>query len=856
MSEQPSDFSPDYELSEPETAQVRDALAAAGVRTLPFGFGSALAVVSDVDGSRRDRYYGYVGQLVDRLGLDFGDSTWLQWQITNRRGRGLGFFSPDLNMGRGAPASLVDETRTFLESVSEYHKGNIDHFHAFYSNGPRVAMLRTPRAISGGRLAFDVGLCQRARPWSCAHVRIVGICVVGKIGHLLDIRSVAVKAADGTVTDAYRPTAFAAPPDERQHRLFTIAPNESDPLPRLILTKAIIVELGASSTPEDVERLVISNTFGDTVLERLDFLKERYNVELDLITAHSGLHFGNPAKGQFDDDRLEERVATFRGLLEAYYGTLRDDQGDLVFSTDADHPHSLCRVFPAISADRELRFIVPRPASGEVGFDPLNLVTPSPTRAGGGVYWARRVFPTQDGSSAKDPDEGTPKRADFTRRLSTVMTSTEHQAGLCWPIYTHLGAVPKDAAPLPVPYFDEDPLFELQDRVFNVSGRVARSARLWFARATVLYDYALILRSIAPHVSRPDANSVMITSWLDACLGKMLPRSKSQLYGLTFYVDDPARAEVRLDGERLETLVVNGPDETGRPSVTIAECDLRHILFDQLDPLANAPAQSELSHGGWAWRPAASGERAHGRLTFAPEPAEAEDPRVAMASLKIPLHGWTASGAQLVTFAMRRAGATSVALIFATRTGGRFLFGDPTLAEAGDEAITAVGEFIFPPDEGEGWRRVTVPFHDLAWSPAASPGGPLPSHPLDSLTIRCAGAPGAAVDIGEVVFLRPRTTAGSPDVSRGFCLGGRLPSFGGGQSVKALRRDLKGGSIREAAVDQRGWFCFERSEGGVYAVWAEHDGITVCDRRGRLVEVCADTMNLILDRTADPAALT
>ena len=100
----------------------------------------------------------------------------------------------------------------------------------------------------------------------------------------------------------------------------------------------------------------------------------------------------------------------------------------------------------------------------------------------------------------------------------------------------------------------------------------------------------------------------------------------------------------------------------------------------------------------------------------------------------------------------------------------------------------------------------------------------------------------------------PPPGCGTPEGSAGFCLGGRLPSFGGGQSVKALRPDLKGGSIREATVDQRGWFIFERSERGVYAIWAEQDGTIVNDRRGRLVEVGADTMTLVLDRTADAAA--
>ena len=62
---------------------------------------------------------------------------------------------------------------------------------------------------------------------------------------------------------------------------------------------------------------------------------------------------------------------------------------------------------------------------------------------------------------------------------------------------------------------------------------------------------------------RPELNIVLIRSWIDPVLQKRLPRSPAQLHGLTFYVEDPEQAEVRLDGRLIETLTRNGPIEPG-----------------------------------------------------------------------------------------------------------------------------------------------------------------------------------------------------------------------------------------------------------------------------------------------------
>ena len=145
--------------------------------------------------------------------------------------------------------------------------------------------------------------------------------------------------------------------------------------------------------------------------------------------------------------------------------------------------------------------------------------------------------------------------------------------------------------------------------------------------------------------------------------------------------------------------------------------------------------------------------------------------------------------------------------------------------------------------EGE-WRQFAVPFHDLVWRATAMPGGPLPNHPLKSLTILVEGM----VDIAAVRFLRPRTIARSQGVRRGFCLGGRVTPFVRGEPVYAQALDVTHQARRSVSVDQRGLFCFEATPPGVYRVWAQTQQGILHNRRGPLVEVGADTMILRLDR--------
>ena len=119
-----------------------------GLRDMPFGFASAMSIVSDVDAANQPLYDAYVGQLVGQYGLDFGDSCWLRWHgVENRSGavvaHSLGFFSDSFTDGHERSASEFRQARTLYHSINEYHAGNLEHFHSYLPYGPRVIWMRT-----------------------------------------------------------------------------------------------------------------------------------------------------------------------------------------------------------------------------------------------------------------------------------------------------------------------------------------------------------------------------------------------------------------------------------------------------------------------------------------------------------------------------------------------------------------------------------------------------------------------------------------------------------------------------------------------------------------------------------------
>ena len=333
---------------------------------------------------------------------------------------------------------------------------------------------------------------------------------MGLPGRPIAVQSVTMRSRDGRVITDCRPTPYPAPPDEREYRLFAVIrpPEDEAALFELEHVHSVTIQFDPPEHAANVQRVLLIGTLSALLIDRLAYLRDRYNIETSLITDHVRAHFRNPASEPIVERELREHMKRSDGMLAAYNGRLYDDDNFFIFSTDADDPHSFARVFPELRRDLECRFIVPIAARSALGWDLLDLVTPSPTRAGGGIYWAQRTLPNMEKPPPGRRSDGQSRQSTFVGRISRVLKHTADRPGLFWPVYTHLGALEKWEES-PRPYFEAGPLHALQDRIFNMSGHVPLRSRLWFARATTLYDYALVLPGVAAHSKRPDANTIL-----------------------------------------------------------------------------------------------------------------------------------------------------------------------------------------------------------------------------------------------------------------------------------------------------------------------------------------------------------
>jgi len=815
------------------------------IRAFPYPFASALSIVSDVDGSSKARYEGYVGQIVRKHGLDFGDSTWLRTSCETTPGGipvsyGLGFFSRNFGFGNDDVPRTFLRTRTFIESLVEYHAGNLDHFHAFVNRGPRVAVLEGGTS-SANCVEFELADLETQGFWRCGDIYIEMICIILRGPHRPDIAAIAVTERDGRVTkfDCEVPGPETEPNDVALSFAIAGSVDDNPCHPPLDNIANVRVEFAARYDKDRVARVLLVSAPRWILLDRLGVLRDRFNVEMPLVTEHGGQHFRSAGMIARRDSEQDKYITGHPGRIAAFNGSRTTQKDGLVFSIDADEPRSVARVLPEISTEFEVRFLVPQAARSNTGWTADKMVQPLATRAGTVAYQVHRTLPNLNEPEGRALFDGTQSRQEnFPDRLDKVLDAASKQPGLFWPIYTHLGGITVAVADqdLPSPYLDGAALHRLQDRTFNISGNVPPEARIWTARGTIFYDFALMRDSISDHVVWTEANTVEIASWRDTVLDKMMPRSPAQLYGLTFYVEDPASARVLLDGRPIPLLARNPADVTGRPSVTIMESEICHPVFDALDPASKAGSGATLVGGAWKFSGARKTTPAYGRLTAA---------KAAAASLRLPMFGWTAEGAQLLAFLGRRSKGASLGITLETEAGGRFFFGDRAMLEM---LAPVTAHYIFEHVKEDGFREMVAPFHCMTWASGSETGGPMPSHPLSAIILHCAGG---SVDFGKLRLLRPRATSLNHGAARSYCLIGQVPDF---QPYQTVRAQLKGRkSVAITTVDQRGWFCFPKMAPGIYTVWTETGDGKIHDRRGSSIELRSDLITLRLDRKASGA---
>ncbi|MDD5218202.1 MAG: hypothetical protein PHS88_08900, partial [Candidatus Omnitrophica bacterium] len=784
----------------------RKRMAASGIREYPFPFQSALAITSDIDRSNRERYQAYMRQIVLQYGFDFDSSTWLHSNLGTYAG--LGFLSRHFTFYDHGPESQTYREHGLdpYEMFSEYHKGNLDHWHSFLARGPRVVILRDIKKAG----EWDTAGLPKPPAESTPHFNtnifpVLGISVFTPKAAGVCVEKVIVETENPSREIEFRketdhnPFDFLAADSQKDNGdFFTLFYGVKENLipPQLKDIKAVKIKTNNAKTP--VTQIYLHNIHGKIILDRLRFLDDDLNITMNLITKHAMWHFypheDLPEINQMNRDRLK----SFPGVLESYFGSF--NEAGLHFSTLADEKGSFCRLFPEITREFKIRFI--RMVSGsETKNKPLkdlsDIACPSRTRNDSHIYVVHSTKPPLPPGYEPEPAylKNKSTALTFLKRIENTFNLLRQNPKHSFIFYTHLGNLePTDK--ISDPYFDPDILLMLRTHVFGFSPRRSFDKRIWFTRASVLCDYALMIQTLPEAIARPDENTVKVQSWHDPVLDMRLPQSPHQLYGVTFYVKDSATASVFLDQQPIRDLIRNEADETGRESVTVAPCGIRHVIFDEADPKAVRKNKQFGGHwhtenANWSWisgsQEADSGS-SYAVLSY-PKPIAGRfpgflnksKPKSEIAKVTLSCRGITAEGAQHFFYSLKRSSPDALfGTLIETQTNGRFYFGDEELCET-VKNLTAFYVVNRKSRTRDTWQRYVIPFYDLRWKDTAA-DGPMPSHALKSITLFFKGAGEDRVALDRFEFGRPRTTLMS-EKEKDIVIGGKVKPARAGQKV-------------------------------------------------------------------------
>lgn len=861
---------PAFSQTLPAVIERRATLAALGdlVRPAPYPFTAALAVTSDIDCCNRQRQQTYLKALVYERGLDFGDSFWLHTSRSAAR-PGIGFFGPSLRYDPETARARRSVEPDPYGIASDFHRGNLDHWHGLLPHGPRVIPLRdsTNPPSSAQRVVFPVppqgdDPGGRHATWFFP-VTAITVILSGNEGPLpVRVRLCSKLPCDGAagrpVLDCFEtPVEIDAAPSPCRQVFFAATYPPDDPRRPLMVEEIDRVEVELPGPrPTDGIAVLLHDCHSGLLIDRLHHLEQAFGIRTNCLTVHGSFHFlWHHVRRQIAEG-LKGMLAHPDGTLKAFTGSVR--LGHIRFSSYGDDPRSFACVGPELRRRFGIRFIricgqtTPElfDLRREAFSDLPSLVYPTRSGDGGTFYLMRATISRvpDDNGAIVGHRRLHSSASTFCTRIDQILRDFRHPdfrrnlppRGIVF--YTHLGDwdAPVDSGEQP-PYLDQR---VMDDLLATIHRGDDCGIRLWFTRASVLCDYASLLDLLPALTTRSaDGTVISVRRFDDPLLEERVPRSAEHLYGQTFYVSDSRCARLYLEDEEVHDLQRNPADlrQPGWQSVTVAACGIRQVLFDELDPLSTYPVVAPPSGRTLEWRwvvdadPSAP-SRAFG-LAILPEGAETEP-----AGLSFDVGGTGLEAAQYVFFDVWRSeGGTAAGLLLETVTGGRFYFGDGALRPTCG-ALTAWYE---RPEAMAAaapcWRRVVVPLADLVWTDGQAPPHALPCHRLERCTLLAAGPAGAQVGFDRVELGRPRTTPPVGGAGRSL-VGGRVCEDRAGIPVR-LTPICSGQQARSYATvsDGFGGFRFPPIEHGAWRLDCDGgDGRT----RRRPFEIRSDRFDL------------
>ncbi len=602
----------------PFTDQKVDPRLGKNCRVLPFPYNNALAIASDVDGMTVGMARSIHEYIESQIGVNQGDSFWPSGNLSCQPENACIFFrntSGDLN------------NKTASELLEMFHRGWFDSCHSWDDDFVEPGNICSP---------LDIQVQGEIEQVIDVNRRDTGYLAFGNYGLVINAQiDPGVKTAELILTDnrggshtvVLRGELLSSsgwePADLVDGKYLLYSKERNQPVgSRLDVPGASIdrMVLSLKGSGRFALEGVCALPFHRAIVESQAPVLESLKMIPILMVCHGGKQFVSTMTSP-----------TFKGPI--FRGNpYRTGEADLR-SSSAYHYDLL--------AQRGVSFICPARMAfaADDPHVPLNsasnliteLLIEDLSRDDRPIYIVPRYI--------AEEKEGHPyyaRHADIhhNENLGFQLSEAIHQLavrpGHAAIIYVHWGAADILLQPEQEIFNDQtvEALLVLSDLQADLSG--LSGPRIWVTPASVLARYAAMTRDLDRHLDIGQ-KTVSIRLWHNHFC-PIISRQVSFLHGATIYVDDPETTDVIIDNELYHFYKCNGPDESGRNSVTILDATSQKVIhgkvgfFDQAGVLDVSGGDYYFDAGLSVGKFTKNGPGA-ARLTFVPDSLELGDGR-------------------------------------------------------------------------------------------------------------------------------------------------------------------------------------------------------------------------------------
>lgn len=743
----------------------------AKIRVLPYPFDGAVTITSDTDRSTPEIVKAYIRQFTEEHGMDFSDSTWIQNNGLVKHA-GSGFLTADLRWR--AAADNPNLHLSPIELANYYHKGSIDHWHSFYTRGPRFFVFDGIENKDKNSIRiFNKKEQNITDPlWGTAYFAPPAVGIISKKFINYEVLSISWKTK--TTSNNYKLKEITSNPlsnivqGDKKIRLFELEFDlySKNAIPFLsdIESGTLYYENGTS----EIDALIVFNYTREITQRRLDYLSQSIGINPILLTLHAQWHFMTETKLVSNQALTESHDQENPDLTHSYFlprrvcgiriSPLADDPDSYAYITDWLSSKYGCVLIRGVPPANRFR------KKEVVGSSIFSLLTPMRRRDGGWIY----NFNTQTGKITNTCENkvlnGKTIARNFVQRFSSILDSIE---GKKWAVdahYTHLGNLFPKEDDIPKPYFDQKLFARLRKLHFGI-GAEGKESRVWFVKPSVLGTYAMLATNIVNNTSRDEGNNIFIKRTLDLATNNLFPKTKNQLFGLTFIVNEPAKARIWLDDEQVKDLSLNYPKNGELPSITIYSSKsvlslMRHLLPQLVLAKCRCFGNVTISD---------SQDSPLGGSVFLLSSRQGYLEKF-LTNYKVKnkfslgFLPFTVDGAQALRVVYRlRGNASNARLIISTSDGGKFIFCENgTHLKKGYTATSKLTSSYSHDD----WNWSIIPFSTLEWLKLSNSSKhvdsqriklPLPMRYVSNIEWNWDGDNSSAIEIADISYLRPNS---------------------------------------------------------------------------------------------------